>query len=495
MTTSQGAGSVNRSRPKVVVVGAGVSGLAAALELAADPALDVVVLEASAEAGGHLRGGELAGVPIDVGAESVLATRPEGLGMIRSVGLGSRVVYPEKLVGGLFVDGRMHDLPRGLVVGIPADLRSLAASGVLPLPDLLQLPLDRIRPATPGLAGGADDVSIGELVASRLGPEVVNRLVEPLVASVYAGRADDLSLDMAVPTVARRMRRERSLLAAAKEVNGARVAGTPQGRPAFAGLRGGLFRLVPSAVEALAEQGAKLRLATAVESMSRRGGKWELAVRRPRGVQRLIADAVVLAVPTPVAADLLRPSLPFAASTLRHVRYASTGVVTLAVPDSSPIASMARGRHSGFLAAPSSGLAFNQVTFTSQKWAWMHAKFSDQVVIRAAVGRVGNEAVLELDDAELAELVTDDLGVVIGNPVGRVSAFDVQRWPDALPQYAPGYRARIARVQEQAAGLGGLALCGAAYDGVGVAACVASGRSAARAVRSELEALQLAVEA
>ncbi len=496
MTPSDRSAAVREQRPTVVVVGGGMAGLAAALEIGADPDVEVVLLEAAEELGGALRAdelsGSLAGTPIDVGAESVLATRPEALGLARQIGLGSRVVYPEKLVNGLYVDGRMRDLPRGLVVGIPADLRSLAASEVLPLPDLMRLPMDRVRGATDGLAD-AEDMSIGELVAARLGPEVVSRLVEPMVCSVYAGRAEDLSLDMAVPTLARVMRRERSLLAAAKEVNSARVAGTPRGRPAFAGLRGGLAQIVPAALDQLAEQGVRVKTSTPVRSLARRGRRWVLDLDGP--TRQLHADAVILAVPAPVAGQLLRPVLPFASSTLNRVRYASTGIVTIAVPRNSPAVRPLTGRYTGFLAGPTAGLAVNQVTVTTQKWAWMHAAFPDHVVVRASIGRVGAEEVLELDDADLAALVASDIGRAFGVPEVAVDGFVVHRWPASLPQYEPGYRARMASVNEQVAAIGGLALCGAAYDGVGLAACVASGRSAARQVRGQVADLVFAAEA
>jgi oxygen-dependent protoporphyrinogen oxidase len=255
-------------RPHVVVVGGGIAGLAAALALlerSSEP-IDVTVLEGSDRLGGKLALTEVAGIAVDAGAESLLARRPEALGLVHDVGLGEDVVHPATAGASVWSRGTMRPLPAGQLMGIPGDLRSLAASGVLSLGGLARIPLDHLLARTP-VSG---DVSLGGFVARRLGREVVERLVEPMLGGVYAGHADELSLDATLPQLAGAVRVERSLLRAVGELLGSSGAGAVAGaagagvagplgeppgqvRPVFAGISGGVGRL-PAAVARACER-------------------------------------------------------------------------------------------------------------------------------------------------------------------------------------------------------------------------------------------------
>ena len=180
----------------VVVVGGGVAGLVAARGLAAT-GRDVLLLEASPQLGGKLRSAEVAGLTVDVGAEAMLARRPEGLDLAHE--LGTEVLHPTAATSGVWSRGALRALPRSLM-GVPLDLDQLAASGVLS-PDGLA----RASSETP--TDVSDDVSVGDLVASRLGDEVVERLVEPLLGGVYAGHARRISAAAAVPQLLAMARR------------------------------------------------------------------------------------------------------------------------------------------------------------------------------------------------------------------------------------------------------------------------------------------------
>jgi oxygen-dependent protoporphyrinogen oxidase len=460
----------------VAVVGGGIAGLAAAFYLARQggPGLRVTVFESAPRIGGKLQVSEVAGLPVDEGAESMLVLRPEGLELARAVGLGEELVAADTTSAAVWSRGALHPLPTGHVMGVPGDLRSLAASGLLSLRALARIPLDHVLPETPI----ADDVAIGRYVEGRLGREVVDRLVEPLLGGVYAGHADELSLDATVPQLSQVARSSRSLLAGVRSVTGA--ASGPRG-PVFNSLPGGLGRL-PAAVAAAS--GAEIRTGTTIRELRRTPGGWRLTAGSTREPETVEADGVVLAVPARPAARLLADEVPAASVQLAGIDYASVAIVTVALPRTafrSPPAG------SGFLVPPIDGRVVKAATFSSRKWGWLAAADPSTVVVRLSVGRYGEERDLQRDDAELVRVALADLAAATGVQ-GRPVDSRVTRWGGALPQYSVGHRDRVARLQAAVGHVPGLAVCGAAYEGVGIPACVAGARTAAGAVLRGLPA-------
>lgn len=439
--------------PTVVVVGAGMSGLAAAYELRGRAR--VVVLESSSRLGGKLRVSEVGGVPVDEGADAMLRRTPAGVDLATAVGLD--LISPTTGQAYVRSYGRLRPLPAGTVLGIPADLRSLARSELLSAVGLARVPLDLIAPGHPV----TDDVSVGALVARRFGREVVERLVDPLLGGVYAGRADLLSLRATLPTLVAPLARHRSLLLAARAARAAGPASAPG--PVFAGVQGGLGRL-PAAIAAAS--GARILLGTTVRELTRTPTGWRLTTGPASAPAYLEADAVVLAVPAAPAARLLAPHVPV--GDLEGIDYASVAIVTLVLAGDSP------GRGSGYLVPAVEGLTTKAVTFTSRKWG-----LAGPAVLRASIGRYGEPVDLQRDDDELVELVRTDLELVVG-PTGRLVDSRVTRWGGGLPQYAVGHLDRVRRIKASLPA--GLAVAGAAYDGVGVPAVIRSGREAAAGV-------------
>ncbi|SHM77174.1 protoporphyrinogen oxidase [Actinacidiphila paucisporea] len=457
----------------VVVIGGGIAGLAAAHRLAGSGAR-VTLLEASARLGGKLHADEIAGVPVDLGAESILARRPEAVELAREVGLGDDLEPPAVLGAALWTRGRLRPMPKGHVMGVPGDLGPLAASGVLSAAGLARLPLDHVLPRT-GIDG---DVAVGAFVAARLGREVVDRLVEPLLGGVYAGNAYEISLRAAVPQLFTAARTERSLITAARAVQ-ARAAVAAGAGPVFNGIRGGVGRLPLAVADACRAAGVTIATSAPVRELRRTGPHgWQVRLDD----RALDADAVVLAVPAPVAARLLGAESPAAAADLGSVDYASMALVTMAFRrahlDRLP-------RSSGFLVPPVDGRTIKASTFSSRKWGWQDAAGGDTVVLRTSVGRHGDEGDLAWDDTDLVRLSREDLGEAVGLRAAPVAA-RVTRWDGGLPQYPVGHVDRVARIREQVAKLPGLAVCGAPYEGVGIPACVGSGHRAAREVLGTL---------
>ena len=479
--------------PHVVIVGGGIAGLAAAFFLRGTGAA-VTVLEGSPRLGGKLAASEVAGIAVDAGAEALLARRPEGTDLVRAVGLAGQLAQPGTTTAGIWTRGRLRPLPRRQLMGVPADLDALASSGILSASGLASAREDARRQATTR----AGDVSVASYVGARFGAELVDRLVDPLLGGVYAGRSEQLSFEATLPGLAAASRRHASLSAAAAAVLDAAVpdpavpdpavpdpaapdpavpgpAAPAAARPVFVTLTGGLATLVPAVAAA---SGATIRTGAMVRGLARTpGGGWRLTVGSAHAPEQLDADAVVLALPPTPASRLLAgvAGASAAAAGLGEISTASMAIVTLAYPDA---AFPAPPQGSGYLVPAVDGHAVKAVTFSTVKWPHLRAGREPVHLVRCSVGRLGEEALLQRDDGELAALAAADLAAatgVRGSPVDT----RVSRWGGGLPQYTVGHLDRVARIRASVAAQPGLAVCGASYDGIGIPACIASARAAA----------------
>ncbi|MEU7719419.1 protoporphyrinogen oxidase [Streptomyces tibetensis] len=459
---------------RVVVVGAGIAGLAAA-HRALDRGARVTVLEASDRVGGKLLPGEIAGARVDLGAESVLARRPEAVALAREVGLADLLQPPATATASLWTRGALRPFPKGHVMGVPGTASALA--GVLSEEGLARIEQDAELPRTEV----GDDVAVGEYVARRLGREVVDRLLEPMLGGVYAGDAYRISMRAAVPQLFQVARTHTSLTAGVRELQ-AKAAAARQTGPVFMGIRGGVGTLPLAVADSVRARGGEILTGTPVTGLRRTPeGGWHVV----SGEREWLADAVIVAAPAPAAARLLRAENPGAAAELDGVEYASMALVTLAYRR----AETALPDGSGFLVPPVDGRTIKASTFASQKWGWIAEENPDLVVLRTSVGRYGETEILERDDSELAGVSRQDLKAATGLDATPV-ATHVTRWDDGLPQYPVGHHARVARIREHVARLPGLAVCGAAYDGVGIPACIASAYAAVDRVHGDQGAVQ-----
>ncbi|HUR72661.1 MAG TPA: protoporphyrinogen oxidase [Sporichthya sp.] len=455
----------------IVVVGGGIAGLAAAWflrELRGESAA-VTVLEAAPQVGGKLGQAEVGGLTVDTGAESVLARRPEAVELIRAVGLSGDLVHPGTNSAGVWSRGHVRALPAEQVMGIPSDLAALARSGIVSTAGVLRAMGDEATPVRPQ----AEDVAVGAYVGERLGPEIVERLIDPLLGGVYAGHAEQLSMFATLPQFTRAVTEGVPLTTAA-----AQVRAQAQPGPVFAGIAGGVGRL-PAALAR--HSGAQVRTGVTVQGLSRTPEGWTVLTRSGLTDETLAADAVVLAVPAPAAARLLGAPVPAAAAELAGIAYASMAIVTLVYP---PAAGEPPVAGSGFLVPAVDRRLIKAVTLSSAKWEWTAqaaAAAGSGTVLRASVGRLGEEADLQRSDEDLVHGVAVDVAHATGLAGSPVDA-QVHRWGGALPQYTVGHLDRVRRIREAVAAVPGLAVCGAAYDGVGIAACVASARLAAERI-------------
>ena len=447
----------------VVVIGAGITGLAAAFEhRRRHPGDQVSVLEAADRVGGKLHTVDFAGHRYDVGAEMVLAVVPEALDLIDAVGLTADVVQPSTTSASIALNGRHHPIPTGTVLGVPASVDDLVGSELFS-----PASLDRIR-AEPDAPGPAltDDESVGGFLRPRLGDELVGLLIEPLLGGVYAGRADALSIMATMPALAQALQHEPSVLRAA-----ASIRRDPGAGPVFATLRGGLAALARALVD---RSGAEVRLGTTVRAIRRTGTGYRLDCGPASAATFIEAEAVLIAVPPPNAARLLGPLAPDAASALAEIPMASMAILALSWPSGQALLPMG----SGLLVPPEAGGLVKAVTISSNKWQHLSGQ---GVLVRASVGRIGEERALRRSDAELLADAGQEVAELL-NLTGAPTAGSVTRWGGGLPQYTVGHLDRIATVRAAVSQVASLAVAGAAFDGVGVPACIRSAYAAVEAL-------------
>lgn len=463
----------------VVVVGGGIAGLAAAWELSGTaPGLRVVVLEAEGEVGGKLRSAEIGGRTVDVAADAFLARRPEAVDLCREIGLAEELVAPGTSGAAVWTRGRLRRLPDGLALGVPTRMGPLARSGILSPRGLARCALDLLGPLDPVTGGpraegGVDgDRAVADVTARRLGREVTERLVDPLIGGIHAGDTRRMSAAAVFPPLLRAGDGRGSLMRGLRGL--APGTGAPDGAPVFLTPRRGMASLVTRLSEALDGRAVEVRTGVVVRRIGR-AARWEIDTDGGH----VEADAVVLATPAPVTARLLAPVDADAAGVLAAIETADVAVVTMRFADDA-VSQPLEG--TGFLVPRIEGTVVTACTWLTSKWP--HLRRPGDVLVRASAGRAGDERAAGLADDELATVVGAELASMTGLRGAQETV--VTRWPGAFPQYAPGHPGRVAAVEAALSEVPGLALAGAALHGVGIPACIGSGRRAGRAALASL---------
>ena len=472
----------------VVVLGGGITGLAAAHRLLqvhaeATPGLRVTLVEADDRLGGKIVTERLDGFVIEGGPDSFLATKPRGIGLCAELGFGEHPplqgqrqlqgVRPQRRRAFVLWRGRLHDLPEGLSGLVPTRLAPLARSSLLSPLGKTRVALDYLLPTRrePG------DESLGGFIRRRLGREAWERLVEPLMAGIYAADGDQLSLAATFPQLREAERQYGGLI---KGVLAARrLAPSPTGIPGspFLTPAGGLGDLVHALESRLRDAEVRLILGSPATTVTPSGSGFDVRLAAGRVIR---ADAVIVATPAYAAADLLAELDPILAMDLAAIPHASTAIVTLAHRREA-IPHPLDGH--GYVIPRAEGSPILACTWSSRKWAGRAPEGWE--LIRVFIGRAGQEDALTADDNSLVALAVQEVAARLG-VTEPASLTRVRRWPRGMPQYLLGHPERVARIEAAQSKHVGLYLAGNAFHGVGLPDCIASGERAADAAAAHL---------
>ncbi len=468
----------------VVIVGGGIAGLSTAFALqeqaaAAGVSLACTVLEAAQAWGGKILTRRVHDLVIEAGPDSFLSQKPAGLELCGKLGLSEDLINTNETAkkASVFFRGRLYELPEGLVTFTPNQLGPFLRSGLLSWTGLARMGLDALVPAR----RSTEDESLASFFRRRFGRQAFERVIEPLMAGIYAGDAEQMSVRATFPRFVELEERYGSVIRGVAASRRARSGGAPPSGPRrtmFVTLRGGLVDLITALTDRVKRQGATLRTGCRVAALrvrSHQVGRWMYDVILDDG-SALSAEALVLATPAYVSAELVRPLSPIAAGLMERIPYASTATISLTY-DSQAVNRMVEGY--GFVVPRVEGRDLIAATWTSLKWP--HRAPPDQFLVRCYIGGVGREGILKLDDAALLQRVRMDLTDMAGLTATPRYA-EVNRWDHAMPQYMLGHLDRVTGIETALSQFPGLFVTGAAYRGVGIPDCIKDGSSTAVAV-------------
>ena len=456
---------------RVVILGGGITGLSAAYELSLRAGrdrrkLEIVVLEASPRIGGKVMTETRDGVVFELGPDSFITAKPDALELVRELGLSGELIKTNASQKTIYVlsRGSLEPLPEGMTL-LPSRALPFLTTRLLSWKAKLRLALEPfIRPERENL-----DESLAGFVRRRLGGEVLDNIAAPMLAGIYAGDCEQMSLQSTFPQL-------KELEAKGGIFKAMRAAKRPKGNPElsmFMTLKGGLLRLVETLAQRLPAQ--TVRTATAVSSLKRRGGLWQVQT----ATGPIAADAVISCLPANALADVVADLDFELASVLREIPFVSTATVSL-LYDKAGFPDALDGF--GFIVPRAENRAITAATYTSTKFPERVPQ--SQVMVRCFLGGAGREAAVEPDDAAVARSARKELSDILKLGERHPKLTRCQRWLKANPQYVVGHSLRLKRIESCLRGQPGLFLAGCSYEGVGLPDCIRSGREqAARAFK------------
>jgi oxygen-dependent protoporphyrinogen oxidase len=475
----------NTSPQRVVVIGAGLAGLAAA-EAATETGSDVVLIEPSEELGGVLGTVRREGWLVERSADSFLAARPEGIDLVHRLGLADDLIGIEPQVRRALVvqRDRLVPVPKGFRILAPGRVDGILTTPLLSAAGRCRVLAERFIPARPATI---EDESLEHFAVRRLGREAFDRLVQPLASGIWTADPARLGMAAACPEFFEMERRHGSLWAGERarlQVAGAAEAASGARYGQFVTLAGGMDSLPKTLAKQLAARGVRF-ITAAAEAIDRdppspaaadRQPFWKIRLTTTGGPADLIeADAVVVAVPAPLAARLLRAVDVTLAETLSGIDYAGSAVVSLGFSRDDVAHPLDAA---GVVVPRCEQRRILAVSFSSSKFP---GRAPDRhVLLRTFVGGALDPVAATLPDDRLTDIVREELRSLIGAR-GTPALVQIDRWHAAMPQYHVGHRDRIATIRQRVSSLAGLGLAGAAYEGVGIPQVIASGRAATQA--------------
>lgn len=456
---------------RVAIVGGGISGLTTALTLLAESTtpIDVTVFESSPNTGGLIRTTPFAGLDaVDEGADAFLVRVPWAQQLASELGLGAALTSPTSAHAAVWHNG-MHSIPQDLLLGVPAKMRAFVASPLIS-------PLGKIRAAIePLLPRTTDEDSIGKYVRRRFGNQVHERLVDPLVGSIYAADTDRFSM-AAVPQIAS-LTASRSMLWAAARARTAAKKTTQPDAPIFGSPLRGMGALTETLAQRVRALGGKILTDAQVSAISRQQDAY--VVTTAQGEHTV--DAIAICSPAQHSASFVAPLNARASQLLAQWDHASVVLITMAISAQQWPAHLTG---SGYLVPKPDQRWVTAASFGSNKWA--HWRPNDgSMIVRVSLGRDGLD-VMHLEDDALVNLALADMKLHLGKDF-TPHEVRISRWRDSFPQYRPHHFARLAELEHSlTANAPGIVFAGASYRGIGVPACVEQARKGAQTLLEHL---------
>ena len=460
---------------RIAILGGGISGLAAAFALEelrrAGSDLEYVLYEASSRLGGVLRTEKVDGCLVEAGPDSFITEKPWATDLCRELGLGDQLIGSNDADRKTYIltNGRLVEMPDGLMFMVPTKILPTGLSPLFSWKTKLRMTRELFHPPR----AVDHDESVAAFVERHYGSEMVDRLADPLLSGVYGGEAADLSVRAVLPRFAEMERTHgslgRAMLAARKKM------GAGQSKPAaplFTSLKDGMQHLAETVVARLTP--ASLLTKTPVQAIQPEGGGegWVVSA----GMQSDQFDRVIVALPAPAAAQVLRMASPELCAELAAIQYSSSITVGLGY-DREVRESLPPGF--GFLVPRSEGKKLLAATFVHNKFP--HRAPEDRALLRCFFAGRDAEDVWPLADEQIAEIVRDELQQILGLHADPLFTH-VYKWKSAMAQYGVGHLDRLDRIERLRQRLPGVALAGNAYRGIGVPDCIRSGRDAAKQV-------------
>ena len=455
------AGSMSR----VVVIGGGITGLTTALSLFTQN-VDVELLEASDRLGGKILTTQVRGMSVDAGPDAFLVRESHMTELCDQLNLTQDLVPPATGSARVWLKGALRRLPKRQYLGVPLDLNDLEDTGLLSSEGLERAAQD----LETGANAPSGDESAGSLIRRRLGDEVMDRLVGPLLGGINAGNADMLSHEAGVPQLAAAAAHDPSLMRSIpKHLHDMR---RDPDAPIFLTHPNGLGQVVDAIATRLQQ---RTHLDQPVRRLESTDDTWTIHART-----RFDADAVVLTAPAFASATILADLAPRTAAMLADIEYASVVMVTLAFATHD----LPELEGSGYLIPRSEGMLMTACSQASTKWA--HLATGPTTYLRVSAGHAGDNRAMEMSDEDLVDTLLEELRWVAGVDADP-REIRITRWPESFPQYRPGHLDRVTGIEATLADEApGVFVAGAAYRGLGLPACVHQARRSAKAVSDHL---------
>ncbi|PID14438.1 protoporphyrinogen oxidase [Sporosarcina sp. P34] len=466
-------------RKKVVIIGGGITGLAAAYYMQKDAReqglpIDIMMIEASTELGGKIQTVRRDGYVIERGPDSFLIRKKSVDQLATELGIGDQLVRNATGQAYIYLHNHMHKIPAGAVMGVPTEIKPFITSGLFSLSGKIRAAGDFVLPRSE-ITG---DQSLGKFFRRRFGTEVVENLIEPLLSGVYAGDIDHMSLESTFPQFYEVEKNHRSLILGMRKT-------TPKQLPqknshsskktgAFHTLKNGLDSLVIALEEQLTD--VNVMKGTRVTSIMKQDDR---AVLTLNDQQQIVADAVIMSTSHTVASHLFEPHGLL--KELGTIPTTSVATVALGYPKNAMKSDI---DGTGFLVPRSSNHSITACTLVDRKWPTTTP--DDKVMVRAFVGRVGEEAIVDLPDAEIEKIVRKDLEDIL-KLEGEPDFCIITRWKEDRPQYRVGHKEKVLRAREEIqSAFPMVELAGASYNGVGLPDCIDQGVAAKDQVLAKL---------